>query len=176
VVVRKDQAGRSAPTLDELTEAVGFGRSHASTSFGPHRRRRTFRVWLNDWAARESVISKLTRRFGHALFDRHPRVGGVIALVAGGVGAGYLWAAASRHGLHGGLSGQALDNAGTYPDANAAMIGAIGLAGVGWLVVFKSLFTRFGRDRRGQMFVVSVTAVAITGLAFFLISLAIWHY
>lgn len=52
-------------------------------------------------------------------------------LMAGSLGAGYLWAVALGYGIHGGLSGAALDNGSTYPDANLAILVAVALASLG---------------------------------------------
>jgi hypothetical protein len=97
---------------------------------------------------------------------RYPRFLGALSLAIGGVGVGYLWAALFGDGLHGGKTGEALDNSNTYPNANAAILGVV-------VLLLASLFiwaSSSGRDRGGTGMRIWAVSIPVIGLLLFAVS------
>jgi hypothetical protein len=65
---------------------------------------------------------------------RYPWLVAGLSTLIGGAGVGYVWAALFGDGLHGTKTGAALDNSNSYPDANAALLGAAALVVVSLFV------------------------------------------
>jgi hypothetical protein len=96
---------------------------------------------------------------------RMPRTVCAISVLIGAVGAAYMWAVQFGDGLHGLESTSALDQSGNFPNANAALIGAIGLYGAGCFGVGIS-----GVAARRSRLLQAWAAVGVLGAGVFAIS------
>jgi len=159
------------PTLKQLSSKIGLAidaprrRLHA-----PVRHRRSFRKWLNDYAAREGIVERAVRRVGHWVLLEHPRLGVTLALMIGGLGAGYTWATVFGDGIHGGKTGAALDQAPSYPNADAAAVAGIALLGAASLFLPIAVTQARNAQSSGRLFAASLAAIMTTGLVLFLLS------
>lgn len=106
-----------------------------------------------------------------ALAFKSPRVGLVLCFALGSCGVGYLWASAFGDGLRGALHGAALDNASSYPDADAVMVIALAASAGGLIFTLAAASEVFNWSTirlRHMLGVASLTAAA--GLLLFGIS------
>ena len=76
------------------------------------------RASLPQPSPRTGVITRWTHRHPTAILG--------MSVLTGAAGTGYLWAVVFGDGLHGLLGSAQLDRATTYPDANAALLAALG--------------------------------------------------
>lgn len=99
-----------------------------------------------------------------AIGRRYPRFVVAVSVLIGGVGVGYLWAALFGDGLHGAKTGAALDSSSTYPNADAAFLGVVG-------VVFASLYVWASAGPKGRRGLrIWAVSLAVVGLRLFGIS------
>jgi hypothetical protein len=159
------------PTLKQLSSRMGLATDAPHHAFrAPSSHHRSFREWLNDYAAREGIVTRLLEWSGDWLVVKHPRAGAGVACLAGAVGAGYSWAAIFGDGIRGGRTGPALDNAPSYPNADAAAVGAIALVGLGCLLLLASVSHMRGGHVSARQKLACLVLPAAAGLMLFLLS------
>jgi hypothetical protein len=157
-----------APATQDLSHAIGLG---TGVSHGDPMRvtppRRSLSDAVSAYAARKGLIQRMLDWAFDWLTAKHSRIGVLVFLLAGSVGAGYLWAAAFGDGFRGSAMGQAADGASFRPDAVVAAVVAIGLYVVGTAFGYRPRLTApVSRRRQFGTFV----ATALLGLGLFGIS------
>jgi hypothetical protein len=91
----------------------------------------------------------------------------VVSFVAGSIAVGYLWAVLFGGGIKGLQSVSQLDNSSTYPNANAAWIGAIALLSTSLLAAGKTVTNL---RSPGRLLGRWLGAMVIAGAALFVVS------
>ena len=116
--------GKQSGETSDLAESIGL----TDDSLPREPRARRVAGWLRAYAARPSLVERLLSR----MLVKNPHVGLAVFFTIGSLGVGYLWASAFGDGLKGALSGAALDNAPSYPDADAVMVISLAASCVGY--------------------------------------------
>lgn len=143
------------PAPDELADAMGLPSGPAGRGLHGEDAPRSLPVRFWRWWQPHRRVMRFLRGepsdslTGQALGWLGKKLGargiGAICVAIGLAGSTYIWAMITGHGLRGALSGQALDNAPSYPNADAAAVGASVAYGVGCLGMIA--LTRIGTDR-----------------------------
>jgi hypothetical protein len=162
---------RDAPkpsAAHDLSHAVGLD---TEVSHGDPMRARTPGRSISDavsaYAARKGLIQRGSEWAFDWLTAKHTRIGVFVFLMAGSVGAGYLWAAVFGKGFRGSAMGRAADGAPFRPDAVVAAVVATGMYVVG--TAFSFVPRRAAPVSRRRQFG-SFVATAVFGLGLFGIS------